>query len=201
MIWDKFDIRELSEGEYQKWYSLMSEEKQKRVDRFRFTDDKKRTVAGEMLAKTMLAKWCYISPESIVFDRGKHGKPFAVGLDVHFNISHSGNMVVCAVNDKPVGIDIEQIRDYKSDVAKRVCSETELNLILQSDNPADEFTRIWTAKEAYTKYLGIGLGNMDFKSIPSNKAEQYKIEGYWISIVNSCDNSNKNKYAKTGFKI
>ena len=141
------------------------------------------TVVGEMLSKNMIAKWCNVSPESIVFDIGEHGKPFVVGLDVHFNVSHSGNMVVCAVNDKSVGIDIERIREYKLDVAKRVCAETELDLIMQSNDPTDEFTRIWTAKEAYTKYLGIGLGNMDFKLIPSNKAEQHKFEDYWVSIV------------------
>ncbi len=201
MIWDKFDIRDLSDSEYQKWYSLMSAEKKKRVDRFRFIDDKKRTVAGEMLARTMIAKWCNVLPESIVFNITEHGKPFATQLDVHFNISHSGSMVVCAVNNTPVGIDIERIKDYKSDVAKRVCSEIELDLIIQSNKPADEFTRIWTAKEAYTKCLGIGFGNMDFKSIPSDKAEQYKIEDYWISIVKSCDNQNKNKSSKTASKI
>ena len=42
---------------------------------------------------------------------------------------------------------------------KRVCAETELDLIMQSNNPADEFTR------------------------PSDKAEQYKIEDCWVSII------------------
>ena len=55
MKWYKYDIRDLTDTEYNKWYSLMSEDKRHRVDRFRFLDDKKRTVAGEMLARGRFA--------------------------------------------------------------------------------------------------------------------------------------------------
>ncbi len=34
MKWYKYDIRDLGDTEYGKWYSLMSEDKQQRVDRF-----------------------------------------------------------------------------------------------------------------------------------------------------------------------
>ena len=122
MKWYKYDIRDLTVPEYNKWYSLMSTDKQQRVDRFRFVDDKKRTVAGEMLARKAIAEWCIVAPESIVFSIREHGKPYAVDLDVEFNISHSGDMVVCAVDDKPVGIDIEKIRPIDLTVAKRICT-------------------------------------------------------------------------------
>ena len=137
MKWYKYDIRDLTDNEYNKWYSLMSEDKQCRVDRFRFVDDKKRTVAGEMLARKAIAEWCSVAPEDIVFGIKEHGKPYAKNLSIEFNISHSSDMVVCAVDDKPVGIDIEQIRPIDLTVAKRICTDEEL-LYLFDHTPTDQ---------------------------------------------------------------
>lgn len=169
MKWYKYDIRDLTDTEYNKWYSLMSKDKQLRVDRFRFVDDKKRTVAGEMLARKAIAEWCDIAPESITFGIKEHGKPYAKDLAVEFNISHSGDMVVCAVDDKPIGIDIEQIRPIDLSVAKRICTNEEL-LYLFGRTPIEQdfvyttdtetltrFFELWTAKEAYGKCLGTGI--------------------------------------------
>lgn len=172
MKWYKYDIRELTDAEYNKWYSLMSEDKQQRVDRFRFVDDKKRTVAGEMFVRKAIAEWCGVTPESIIFGIKEHGKPYAKNLGVEFNISHSGDMVVCAVDDKPVGIDIEQIRPIDLTVAKRICTDEEL-LQLFGHTPTEQdftyttdteiltrFFELWTAKEAYGKCMGTGIDNI-----------------------------------------
>lgn len=175
MKWYKYNIQDLSTAEYKKWYSLMSLEKKQRVDRFRFTDDKKRTVMGEMLARKAIAEWCHVSVEEIQFGLSEYGKPFAIGLDVEFNISHSGNMVVCAVDNKPVGIDIEQIRPMDLNVARRICTEKEIAYIFADNLREDEFCKItdfkiltrffevWTLKEAYGKYIGTGM--MDLKKL------------------------------------
>ena len=169
MKWYKYDIRDLSQDGYEKWYSLMSVDKKQRVDRFRFADDKKRTVAGEMLARKAIAGWCHVSEEEILFDKLEYGKPFAIGLDVEFNISHSGDLVVCAVDDKPVGIDVEQIRPMDFEVIKRICMEDEIAYILEDNLRNDIFCKItdylvltrffeaWTLKEAYGKLMGIGI--------------------------------------------
>lgn len=163
MKWYKYDIKNFTDDEYCKWYSLMSEDKQHRVDRFRFLDDKKCTVAGEMLARQAIAEWCGVQPEIIRFAVGEQGKPYAVGLCVEFNISHSGDMVVCAVDDKPVGIDIEQIRPIDLSVAKHVCADDELIYIF-GHKPTEKdfvytedmetltrFFELWTKKEAFYK--------------------------------------------------
>ncbi len=147
----------------------MSEERKSHVDRFRLPDDKKRTVAGEMLARRAIAEWCGVSAESICFERTEYGKPFAIGLPVAFNISHSGNTVVCAVSDSPVGIDVEEIRPIDLCIAKRICTDDDLEYLF-GHTPVDEdfvetsdhdllvrFFKIWTAKEAYFKCLGTGI--------------------------------------------
>lgn len=166
MKWYKCDIRDLTDAEYKKWYWLMREEKQQRVDRFRFADDKKRTVAGEMLARKAIAEWCNTFPEQIHFLTKENGKPYAKGLPVEFNISHSADMVVCAVDSNPIGIDIEKIRPIDLSVAKRICSFEEMCYLFGHDPEEQDFVyttntdilarffEIWTIKEAFIKYRG-----------------------------------------------
>lgn len=169
MKWYKYNIKELTNTEYKKWYSLMNNEKQHRVDRLRFDVDKKRTVAGEMLARKAISEWCNVAVEKVIFDKSEYGKPYAVGLDVEFNISHSGDIVVCAVGNSPVGIDVEEIRPIDLKVAKRICTDDEL-IYLFGYIPTEQdfvyttdievltrFFKLWTKKEAYAKWVGIGI--------------------------------------------
>lgn len=169
MKWYQYNIQNLTDEEYDKWYSLMNEDKQCRVDRFRFADDKKRTVAGEMLARKVIAEWCGATPKNITFDKKEHGKPYAKDLNVEFNISHSGAIVVCAVDDKPIGIDIERIRPIDLKVVKHICMDNEINYLF-GHVPTEKdfkyttdvkiltrFFEFWTKKEAYGKCIGDGL--------------------------------------------
>ncbi len=197
MKWYKYDIRDLTDAEYNKWYSLMSDDKQQRVDRFRFVDDKKRTVAGEMLARNAISQWCGVTPESISFGVKEHGKPYAKDLPVDFNISHSGDMVVCAVDYKPVGIDIEQIRPIDLTVAKRICTDEELFYLFGHTPTEQDFTyttdtktltrffELWTAKEAYGKCIGEGIMNIDKNS--NINYISITICKYMISIVKASE--------------
>lgn len=195
MKWYKYDIRDLSKTEYNKWFSLMNEEKQKKVNRFRFEDDKKRTVAGEMLARKAIAGWCNISADEITFSTDENGKPFAENLSAEFNISHSGNIVVCAVDDKPIGIDIEKVRLIDLKIAKRIYTKDELYYLFgfapsEDDfniSPDDEmlirFFELWTAKEAYLKYTGTGItDNLKTLSVNSEKTEKEYFEDYVITV-------------------
>lgn len=191
--WYKIDIRTVSDDEYNKWYELMSEDKRQRVDKFRLNDDKKRTVVGEMLVRKAISKRFSVSPESIVFGTKENGKPFAKDIPIEFNISHSGNMVVCAVSDSPIGIDIEQIRPVDLSVAKRICTENELIYIFGKNPETSEFKisydkeilrrffKIWTIKEAYAKNIGTGI-----KSIKSDSskisAKTFYFDDYVLSV-------------------
>lgn len=195
MRWYKYNIRNLTDEEYAYWYSLMNADKQQRVDRYRFLDDKKRTVAGEMLARQAFAEWCGVAPESITFAIGEYGKPYIVGLDVEFNISHSGDMVVCAVDDKPVGIDIEQIRPVDLSIVKRIFTDAEL-FYLFGHNPTDvdfaytedgviltRFFELWTKKEACGKCIGVGLCYDSLDSDIYEYVHPLCTDQYDISIV------------------
>ena len=54
---------------------------------------------------------------------------------IHFNMSHSGDYVVVAVSDEPIGIDIEhKTRNYES-VAKRCFHKEEYDSIMKLNEP------------------------------------------------------------------
>ena len=188
----QYNIRDLSDEMYIHYYSLMSEEKKRRVDCFRFEDDKKRTVVGEMLARQAISEWCGTAEESITFEIAEHGKPYAKNLNIEFNISHSADMVVCVVDNNPVGVDIEKIRPVDLNTAKRIFYEEETRYIFGCiPNTEDynhhlnnavlqRFFKLWTKKEAYGKLLGMGLFAEEYEK---TEVKTWIENGYCISIA------------------
>lgn len=186
MRWLQYDIRQLSEGEYEKYYGFMSQAKQERIERYRQADDKKRSVVGEMLARQLIAGWCQVEQSSITFLTKQYGKPYVQDLPVHFNISHSGDMVVCVIDDNPVGIDVEKVRHINLSVVKRVCTEMELEYVFCSKQDIyKRFFEIWTLKEAYFKCIGTGITELKevdvFRDV--NRKESFWLGEYVVSIV------------------
>ena len=140
---------------------------------------------GEILAKVAIKKTFGIDISKQEFVCNEYGKPYLLNYpDVHFNISHSGQYVACAVSDKPVGIDIQKISEYNPAVAKRVCSVQELKCIESSTDKSSEFIKLWTQKEAVIKMHGTGIANTDIKNCLNNENTQsQKIDDYWLSIA------------------
>lgn len=195
MKWYKFDIRDLRDIDYKKWYLLMNPDKKYRVDRFRFEDDKKRTVAGEMLARKAISEWCGVAPENIAFSTKEYGKPYAIGLDVEFNVSHSGDIVVCAIDDYPIGIDVEIIRPIDLSISKRFCNKEDLYYLFGHEPTEEDFVytdeidiltrffEIWTKKEAHFKCLGTGLSpECKNENLLADKVKPIMCDNYIITI-------------------
>lgn len=90
--------------------------------------------------------------------RTEGGKPyFPTHPDYYFNISHSGTLALCAVDDAPVGVDIEAVRPHHPKLAQRICSPEELAWVDGQDDREHALLRLWTAKESRVKYTGTGL--------------------------------------------
>lgn len=90
-----------------------------------------------------------------------YGKPSFLHLPVSFNVSHTkglcASVIALGAPGWEVGIDVETIRSYKENVAKRVFTEEEMAYIRESSSKDEAFTRLWTLKEAYVKAIGTGL--------------------------------------------
>ena len=138
---------------------LLSAEKRRRLELFTCKPEHDRTLFGDLLVRTVLAKHTGIAPDQLCFDKGQFGKPVLRSAPFCFNLSHSGDYAVCAVSDAECGADIEQPRPVRRDFAARFFHPDE-TAFLQTC-PADSYPiflcRLWTLKEAYLKYLGIGL--------------------------------------------
>jgi len=88
---------------------------------------------------------------------GGHGGP------IEFNMSDSGGLLLVAVADVPVGVDIEKRRPM--DVikfARRFFTESEANALeaLPEVDRETAFFRAWTCKEAYVKGWGVGISHV-----------------------------------------
>ena len=80
---------------------------------------------------------------------GQHGKPFLTKQHQFFSLSHSNNQVLLAVDEAPVGADIERMDRPISQAARnRVC--------LASERNRDFFT-VFTRKECAMKLTGLGF--------------------------------------------
>ncbi len=133
-------------------------EKQERILRQRVKQNADNMLLGAALMRHMIWEVFQIPISQQYIAYGPYGKPYLRDYpNAHFNISHSGQYVACAVADRPVGIDVQVIGEFQPNVAVRVCREEELASIEASDNPAAEFIKLWTRKEAYLKMLGYGI--------------------------------------------
>lgn len=143
---------------------LLSEQRREQALKFKHEQGRKTCAAAYLLLCEGLRKEYGIT-EKPVFEYGEHGKPSIIGHpDIHFNFSHCREAAVCVISDRPVGVDIESIREYKESLVRYTMNEDEIAQITQSSHPEEAFTRLWTMKEAVLKLSGEGLRN-DMKSV------------------------------------
>jgi 4'-phosphopantetheinyl transferase len=153
------------------WTDGLWEEKAKRIERMRRETDKALALTAHRLLCYALKIVYDIVPQPQDFGLEPQGKPYLIAVpDVHFSISHSGSMAMCALHNGPVGADIEKIRPVGKGVAERIMSATERRLYMETDDRQSLFFQVWTLKEAYVKFSGAGLGMSlsSFTACPSD---------------------------------
>ena len=94
-------------------------------------------------------------PEIAVAERGK---PYFVTGQLHFSISHTKKHVFCALADRPVGLDAEEM-DRRIDLrlAERILSKPEKKRFAAAQDKTAALLRLWVLKEAAAKLSGEGL--------------------------------------------
>lgn len=128
--------------------SLLPQERQLKIARYRSERDKLRSLCAGLLIRHAVG--------DAPLTYGEHGKPHAPGA--HFSVSHSGAVVAIAVDREPVGLDVERLPDdSRLRVAGRFFHPDERRCVAGADDPRRAFCRVWTRKEAYLKMTGEGI--------------------------------------------
>ena len=136
---------------------LLSVQRREQCLRFKHELGRKQCAAAYLLLCQGLREEYGIT-EPPIFEYGEHGKPVIVGHpEICFNISHCREAVMCVLSNKPVGVDIESVHRYSESLARYTMNDEEMKQILQAENPAVQFTKLWTMKEAVLKLSGHGL--------------------------------------------
>ena len=119
-------------------------------------DDRKRSVlAFVLLQRALREEYSIIEFPEFVYN--EFGKPSLPNLPIHFSLSHCKDAVACAVSNHNIGIDVENIVPYDHDVARRICSTAELEILEQGKDRDVDFIKLWTVKEAISKHDGRGI--------------------------------------------
>ena len=122
-----------------------------------------------------LKSWLMLSAMHIgemEFLYNEHGKPYIEG-GPFFSISHCKEAIAVALDDQPIGIDIESIRRFDPELVTRTMNDSEQALIAASDHPERAFTRLWTQKEAILKMQGTGITS--FEQLQTLPISDYRI--------------------------
>ena len=112
--------------------------------------DKQSTIVGRFLLQYGLTFYGY-EVKKLIFEFTKFGKPYIVNQPIHFNISHSDQIVVCALSDEKVGIDIEKLNCIEIDHFKSFFNLKDYNKIRFSNNKQLAFYNYWTRHESLIK--------------------------------------------------
>lgn len=150
--------------------SLLSQDELEHASRFARDDDRIRFLVARGTRRELLARSLGREPRSLAFEAGPFGKPrLSIGAASapEFNSSHSGDWILHAVADVPVGIDVEQERPDLAifeDLAWALSSD-EIRDIERIHGPerVRALTAAWARKEAYVKALGEGLSRTPSK--------------------------------------
>ncbi len=143
--------------------AYLSPEERHRSERIRHALTQRNFMVGRGCLRHLLGRHLGQPPASLSFTYGPQGKP-SLGQGnggLEFNLSHSGDYVAIAIADRPVGMDLEQIRRLNSlpALCGRCLTPGEQSILLNLAEPQAtlQFFRYWTAKEAYLKGMGLGL--------------------------------------------
>lgn len=140
--------------EVTEWMEGLPEERKQKILRYKQSKDRKQSLGAGLLLKHVLYRHG-TDMENIRL--GEYGKPELDGIC--FNLSHSQEMVVCAISDKAVGCDIEKMGNAPERIAERFFCENEIKYLesFKNEKKDREFYRLWTMKESYMKMTGEGM--------------------------------------------
>lgn len=153
--------------DYERFFTAwLSTVERQRADQLLVRRTRARRIASRGLLRALLARYADVALGALRFAVNPAGKPHLVEptTDLQFNVSHSGNLWVCAVTDnQPVGIDVERVRPLSPRHVMPFLAPEERAAWMDAFGPTSghegvhALFALWTRKEAYVKARGLGF--------------------------------------------
>jgi 4'-phosphopantetheinyl transferase len=146
-------------GVLPRYLAQLTEEERVRHARMRPDPRGDEFLVGRALARKALARHAPGSERG--FTAGSHGRLELADAGVSFNLSHAEGLVVCAIADSVVGVDVEKLDESRTEPAiwENYFAPPEVAALaaLPEAQRCHRFFQYWTLKEAYIKARGLGL--------------------------------------------
>lgn len=150
----------LNDEDFYRLLNYVSNTKKERINRYLIRSAAQQSLISDVLVRSIIHEQLNLKNSEIQFEQNTYGKPYLKGFEeFHFNVSHSGEWVVCAVSDSVVGVDVEKIKPTDYNISKRFFTEDENEYLIcmKGQQKLDSFYDLWTLKESYIKAIGKGL--------------------------------------------
>lgn len=151
------DMSQVTEAEVRRMLPLVDESRRNEALRYKHLFGQYACLKSWLMLQELLNP---LGINDLEMSHNEHGKPFlAHHPDVHFNLSHCKNGIAVAVDNAPIGIDIESFRTADDALVRKTMNDSEIATINASDYPTATFIALWTQKEAVLKLRGTGIVN------------------------------------------
>ena len=186
-IFDRME--QCTEQEVQRMIPLVSAQRREQALRYKHTLGQFCCLKSWLMLKELLGQVGFNRIDSDEFRYNPNGKPYIPGAP-HFSISHCKAGIAVAVDDKPIGIDIEAVRHADEELIARTMNEAERELVNEGMSALERdraFIRLWTQKEAVVKMQGTGITSFEqvqkILEIGDWKLETFEKANYIYSIA------------------
>lgn len=154
MLW----LKDFSEKSSAQALNEMCPDKRRRLERMQSARAQQNTAAGDWLARQTVSELTGRGTKEICLCAAENGAPYIENSGLFVSISHSAELVVCAVSSRRVGIDVQRFALPSEKAVARLCSDEEsLFVAVGAQGDSERFALLWTLKEAYCKAAGIPL--------------------------------------------
>ena len=151
------DMTKCSEQEIARLLPLVSAQRREQALRYKHLFGQYCCLKSYELLLKLYNEWSGVQHDHLPeFLYNEHGAPYWAN-GPYFSISHTKQGIAVAISDRPIGIDIEGLREATDSLISRAMNPEEVSIIQASSSPQTEFIRLWTRKEAYVKMKGTGI--------------------------------------------
>ncbi|MCI8268947.1 MAG: 4'-phosphopantetheinyl transferase superfamily protein [Lachnospiraceae bacterium] len=149
----------LEEEEFSRLCGRLSEKRQQKIESFRYAKGKALSLGAGLLLDYGLSRHG-IRERDAVMAYGPDEKPYLRDYpEIHFNLSHSGTLVMAVLADQEVGCDVERIAVPDMRIVHRFFAAGEIAALEagKEKEQTENFYRFWTLKESFLKLTGKGM--------------------------------------------